>query len=64
MSEQITRAQLAKARPENVVRLAKALHLRGCACGATACQRDVVENVARELERQSMQMHEKEARRG
>lgn len=38
MSEHIDRAQLAKARPENVVRLAKALHLRGCACG-TASER-------------------------
>ena len=58
MTEQIDRAHLAAAKHENLVRLAKALKLHGCACGAAECTGEIVEAVARELERQSMERHE------
>jgi hypothetical protein len=39
------------------VRLAKALGLHGCACGADACRQAIEEAVARALERESMARH-------
>lgn len=59
MSEQITRAHLATARAENLVRLARALRLHGCACGAAKCHGEIIERVVRELERLSMSRHVK-----
>lgn len=60
MSEHISRATLARAKPENVVRLARSLRLHGCACGAAACQQDIEEKVARAIELESMRRHEAE----
>jgi len=57
VSEHIDRAKLARAKPEAVVRLAKALRIHGCACGATECQQDIQEKVARRLAAESMARH-------
>jgi hypothetical protein len=46
---EITRQKLWKAAPAALVRLAKALGLRGCACGRPECRADLVEKVARVL---------------
>jgi hypothetical protein len=60
MSEHIERRKLALAKPENLVRLAKALRLHGCACGAPKCQQDIEEKIARTIERESLARHAQE----
>lgn len=57
MSEHIDRVKLAQARHEDLVRLAKALGIHGCSCGASECRQDIEEKVARALERESMLRH-------
>lgn len=57
MSEHIDRVKLARAKPEDLVRLAKALRLHGCACGAPECRQDIEEKVARTIERESLARH-------
>lgn len=57
MSEHIDRVKLARADHTGLVRLAKALRLHGCACGAIECRQDIEEKVARKLEDESMARH-------
>jgi len=58
VSEHIERRKLAIVKPEALVRLAKALRLHGCACGAPGCRQDIEEKVARAIERGSLARHE------
>ena len=60
MSEHIERKKLALVKPEALVRLAKALRLHGCACGAPECRQDIEEKVARAIERESLARHAQE----
>lgn len=58
MSEHVDRVKLGRAKHEDLVRLAKALKLHGCACRAPECRQDIEEKVARAMDWESMARHE------
>lgn len=49
MSFQITRQHLWRTPLTQLLRLARALGVHGCACGAEACRYAIVERVARRI---------------
>ena len=49
MSEHIDRRKLARASLAGLVRLARALGVHGCGCGAASCRQAIEEAVARAL---------------